>query len=207
MSPLLDASISSIKDNFAVNVFGVLEMVQAFFPLLHAAEGVIVNQGSIAGLPGITQPFIGSYSASKCAMMSLSDTMRIELAPFGVRVVTLVTGDVKTGFWVNSDRGPHASLVKGSMYEAIGEHVVAVMKGETNPPGQHNSSRWAKNVVDDLVRKSKPPDVIRRGYLATTMWIVSLLIPSWLLNFGFTKTARLDNLSRIHREQAVKRTG
>lgn len=44
----------------------------------------------------------GTYSASKAAVSSLSDTLRVELAPFGVKVITLVTGTVQTHFFDNA---------------------------------------------------------------------------------------------------------
>ena len=86
MMPLMDAEIDKIKKNFDVNVFGLIAVTQAFFPMLRAAKGMVVNQGSIAGLPGISQPYIGAYSANKTAVIDLGNTLRVELAPFGIRV-------------------------------------------------------------------------------------------------------------------------
>ena len=86
MMPLMDADIEKVKRNFDVNVFGVLAVTQAFFPLLRAVKGMVVNQSSIAGLPNVCQPFIGSYSASKTALLDLSNTLRVELAPFDIKV-------------------------------------------------------------------------------------------------------------------------
>ena len=86
MMPLMDASINSVKQNFDVNVFGLLAVTQAFFPMLRAAKGTIVNQASIAGLPGVCQPFIGTYNANKATVVDLSSTLRVELAPFDIKV-------------------------------------------------------------------------------------------------------------------------
>lgn len=86
MTPVLDANIDAITRNFSVNVFGLIAVTQAFFPMLQKAQGIIVNQASIAGLPGICQPFIGSYSASKAAVIDLGNTMRVEFEPMGVKV-------------------------------------------------------------------------------------------------------------------------
>ncbi len=86
MMPLMDADINKIRKNFDVNVFGLLAVTQAFFPLLREAKGMVVNQASITGLPGLDQPYIGTYSASKRAVVSFSNTMRVELAPFGIKV-------------------------------------------------------------------------------------------------------------------------
>lgn len=86
MMPLLDAPVAKIKQNFDVNVFGLIEVTQAFFPLLRAAQGTVINQSSIAGMMGICQPFIETYRASKMAVTDFSNTMRVELKPFGVKV-------------------------------------------------------------------------------------------------------------------------
>jgi 1-acylglycerone phosphate reductase len=86
MMPLMDTNPLAVTKNFDVNVIGLLAVTQAFFPLLRKANGTVANQCSIAALPGGRQPFIGTYSASKAAVMSLSDTMRVELAPFGIKV-------------------------------------------------------------------------------------------------------------------------
>ena len=88
MMPLMDADIEQVKRNFDVNVFGLLAVTQAFFPMLRAASppGTLVNQASIAGLPGVSQPFIGTYSANKTTVIDLSNTLRVELAPFGIKV-------------------------------------------------------------------------------------------------------------------------
>jgi NADP-dependent 3-hydroxy acid dehydrogenase YdfG len=81
-----NAGYGYVKQNFEVNVFGLLAVTQAFFPLLRVAKGTVVNQCSIASLPGARQPYIGIYCATKAAMASLNDTMRVEFAPFAVNV-------------------------------------------------------------------------------------------------------------------------
>jgi len=86
MMPLLDAQVDAVRENFEVNVFGLLAVTQAFFPLLRRAQGAVVNQCSIASLVGGRQPFIGTYCATKAAVASLNDHMRLEFEPFGVRV-------------------------------------------------------------------------------------------------------------------------
>jgi 1-acylglycerone phosphate reductase len=90
MMPLLDASPQAVKQNFDVNVFGLLAVTQAFFPLLREGKGTVVNQCSIASLAGGRQPFIGTYCASKAAVASLNDTMRVEFGAFGVGVSSFV---------------------------------------------------------------------------------------------------------------------
>jgi hypothetical protein len=68
-----------------------------------------------------------------------------------------------------------------------------MMSGRTNPPGQHSADRWAKGVVKDMLRSS-PPVYIRRGYLATTLYLVSWLFPVWLFDWLFTQSSDLWKL-------------
>lgn len=93
MMPLLDVDIQAVRQNFEVNVFGLLAITQACFRLLREARGTIVNQCSITSLRAARQPYIGSYSATKAAVASLNDTMRVEFAPFGIRVSLTDTAD------------------------------------------------------------------------------------------------------------------
>ncbi|KAI7494142.1 hypothetical protein KC367_g8247 [Hortaea werneckii] len=195
MMPLLDCSIEDMRKNFDVNVFGLLAVTQALFPLLREAGGVVVNQSSIAALSATYQPFIGSYQASKSALSSLSNNMRVEFAPFGVKVVTLETGDVRTGFWTFASANG-ATLPPVSLYHPIKDVAEKTMRGQGNPPGQHTRENWAKAVIDDLLQ-SRPPSHVRRGYLATTLYVVSLLMPFWVLDWLYTRACGLDKLREL----------
>ncbi|KAI7340714.1 hypothetical protein KC315_g560 [Hortaea werneckii] len=198
MMPLLDCSIEGMRKNFDVNVFGLLAVTQALFPLLREAGGIVVNQSSIAALSATYQPFIGSYQASKSALSSLSNSMRVEFAPFGVKVVTLETGDVRTGFWTFASANS-ATLPPNSFYDPIRDVAGKTMRGQGNPPGQHTRERWAKSVVDDILQ-SRPPSHVRRGYLATTLYVVSLLMPFWVLDWLYTRACGLDKLREHDRQ-------
>ncbi|EMC99299.1 hypothetical protein BAUCODRAFT_398672 [Baudoinia panamericana UAMH 10762] len=205
MSPLLSADLDAVRRNFEVNVFGLLAVTQAFFPLLREARGVVVCAGSIAGLSGCYQPFIGSYSASKAAVGKVGDTLRVELAPFGVKVVTLVTGDVRTQFWENA-RAASPRLAPDSPYEPIRAKAEAMMAGKTNPAGQHEAERWAKEVLNQVLAPS-PPGHVRKGFLAWAMWIVSLLLPYWLLDWLYARTSGLGELrGHVIKARSVKKT-
>jgi len=82
---ILDTGLEQAKKMFNVNLFGLVEVTQAFAPQVIAAKGQIINIGSLVGI--IPLPLQGLYNASKAAVHSLSDTLRIEMAPFGVKVI------------------------------------------------------------------------------------------------------------------------
>lgn len=92
--PALEVEMHEIEATFAVNVFAVMRMTQAFAPLLIEAQGTVAMIGSLAG----EMPYVfGSvYCASKAALHRYTDTLRLELKPFKVRVVNVVTGGVKS---------------------------------------------------------------------------------------------------------------
>ena len=79
---------------YNVNLFGLIEVTQAFAPQVIAAKGQIVNVGSIAGV--LALPLQGTYNASKAAVHSLSDALRVEMAPLGVKVVCVSSGHIAT---------------------------------------------------------------------------------------------------------------
>ena len=97
--PLEFLPLEALRRVLEVNVIGVVAVTQAFLPLLRRAggRGRIVNISSVSGR--IAMPFAGPYSASKFALEALSDSLRRELAPSGVRVSVIEPGSVRTPIW------------------------------------------------------------------------------------------------------------
>lgn len=95
--PLELMKTEEIALTFAVNVTGLLSVTRACLPLLRAAEGRIINIGSISGLAAM--PGVSVYAASKHAVEAITDSLRIELQPFGVEVVVIEPGGIKTPIW------------------------------------------------------------------------------------------------------------
>ncbi|KAI4193602.1 MAG: hypothetical protein LQ350_008238 [Teloschistes chrysophthalmus] len=92
--PALDVSLAEIQATFDTNVFAVMNICATFSPLLIRSRGTIVQIGSVAGM--IPYVFGSVYNASKAALHSYSDTLRVELAPFGVSVIIVATGGVRS---------------------------------------------------------------------------------------------------------------
>ena len=81
-----DMHLEDVRDLFETNVIAPVAMVQAFAPMLIASgDGRIVQLGSIAAF--VPMPFGAAYNMSKAALMALSNTLRVEMAPFNVKVV------------------------------------------------------------------------------------------------------------------------
>ena len=101
-------SLDDLRNQFEVNVIAQLGVTQALLPMLKAAQGTIINVSSISGR--ISTPITGAYNASKHALESLSESLRIELAPFGVRVVLLEPASSPTNIWETSLKRAMAAL-------------------------------------------------------------------------------------------------
>lgn len=97
MGPIETTPLDEWRRQYETNVFGVVNVARAVLPQMRAAgRGRVVNIGSVAGR--IAPPFQGVYASSKHAVEGLTDAMRIELAPHGVKVCLVRPGFINTPF-------------------------------------------------------------------------------------------------------------
>jgi NAD(P)-dependent dehydrogenase (short-subunit alcohol dehydrogenase family) len=120
---LEDCTIADAKEQFEVNVFGVLRICRAVLPTMRKqGSGHIVNVGSIGGLIAI--PYQGLYSASKFALEGLTESLRLEVAGFGIRVVLVEPGDHRTGLT------QHRRIVESDVYSESCRRAVERMASD-----------------------------------------------------------------------------
>ena len=86
--------LEELRRQFEINVFGQVAVTQAFLPLLRAARGRIINVGSVGAKFAL--PFASALNSSKAAFESISDSLRMELRPWGIRVVLVSPGSIRT---------------------------------------------------------------------------------------------------------------
>jgi NAD(P)-dependent dehydrogenase (short-subunit alcohol dehydrogenase family) len=89
--------LDELRQMFEVNVFGLVAATQAFLGLVKQSRGRIVNISSTSTT--LRQPFMSAYAASKSAVEGISDCLRRELYPFGVDVIVIQLGNVRTPLW------------------------------------------------------------------------------------------------------------
>ncbi|MDE1873341.1 MAG: SDR family oxidoreductase, partial [Thaumarchaeota archaeon] len=95
--PLEDLSMSEIKDQYETNVFGLIRVTQAvLFTMREQKSGIIVNISSIGGK--MAMPLLSPYIGTKFAVEGLSESIAYELEPFGIKVVLIEPGVIKTNF-------------------------------------------------------------------------------------------------------------
>jgi NAD(P)-dependent dehydrogenase (short-subunit alcohol dehydrogenase family) len=112
-----------LRRQFDTNVFGLMAVVRAFLPAMRErGSGRIINISSIAGK--LVAPFLGVYDATKFAVEGLSDALRRELRPFGVLVVLVEPGAIRTDFDVIEREGLRAYCGPGSPYSAYLEPFI-----------------------------------------------------------------------------------
>ncbi|GAA4287922.1 oxidoreductase [Georgenia daeguensis] len=108
------------REQFQVNLFGLARLTQLVLPTMRAqGSGRIVNISSLAGL--FASPLGGWYSASKFALEAMSDSLRVEVVQFGIDVVLVEPGPVRTAWHARADvglrhvssSGPYAALARG----------------------------------------------------------------------------------------------
>ncbi|KAL8647290.1 MAG: hypothetical protein Q9210_005648 [Variospora velana] len=197
LTPVVDASLSEAKALFDLNVWAHIAVTQAFMPLLlESSHAMIVNQTSVGAVT--TLPFQAIYNSSKAALAMLSDSLRLELQPFGIVVVDLRTGVVKTNLIKNLNQAKHPSLPKGSIYQPAKETVEKALRQEGFEDKGMPAEDWARLVVQDLL-KQKPPSVIWRGESA---WLTRLatLLPFGMLDGVVKKLSGLDVVERAVRK-------
>ena len=95
--PLEFIPINALRQQFEINVIGQIAVTQAFLPLLRVATGRVINISSINGR--VSTPFAGPYCASKFALEALTDALRNELSPWGIKVVSIQPGAIATPIW------------------------------------------------------------------------------------------------------------
>lgn len=98
--PLEHIAIDEVRRQLDVNVVAQVGVTQAMLPLIRRATGRIVFIGSLSGRVGL--PMTGPYAASKFALEGLTESWRAELAPWGIKVVLIEPGSIKTEIWTKA---------------------------------------------------------------------------------------------------------
>lgn len=175
--PLMHMPVEQFRQQMDVNVAGVLRTTQAFVPLLRAPatskSGRIIVMGSVSGKYAL--PFMGGYCASKFALEGLSDALRRELRLFGIRVVLIEPGAVKTPIWGKGqgDTSIYATTEYGPSLKKFGELVAKLVNAGLSP----------ESVADTVVRALQSSNPKARYAIPNNVvsgWLLPRFLPtSW----------------------------
>ncbi|XP_062007053.1 short-chain dehydrogenase ptmH-like [Rosa rugosa] len=186
VGPLAEVPLSALHHTFDTNVYGPMRLIQAVIPhMASRRKGKIVNVGSVSALsPG---PWSGAYTASKAALQALSDSLRLELKPFGINVITVVPGAIRSNIGnsglVGYNKMPEWKLYKP--FEAAIRARVTFSQGPKSTP----SEEFAKKTVSAILKKN-PPAWFSSGHLSV-IFAILYYMPIVVRDFVLRKAMKL----------------
>jgi NAD(P)-dependent dehydrogenase (short-subunit alcohol dehydrogenase family) len=157
--PLEFVPLDEFRKQLEVNIIGQVAVTQAFLPALRRGRGRVVFIGSISGKSAL--PFLAPYSASKHALEAIADSLRVELAPWGIGVTIVEPGTVKTPIWTRSaaraDELLEAMDGRERLEELYGQRLsrfrrIALARGQAGA-----SAESVAEAVEEALEASRPP--------------------------------------------------
>ncbi|KAL1540870.1 short-chain dehydrogenase ptmH-like [Salvia divinorum] len=186
--PLAELPLDAARKAYEINALGQLRMVQRVVPhMVACGGGSIVNVGSVVG--EVPTPWAGSYCATKAYVHAMSHALRVELKPFGINVVLVLPGAVRSSFGSNNvDRlKDYEWKIYKSFSDSISERAKASQSGKSM-----DASVFARHVARQVLNSS-PPKTIMYGHM-TGLFRVLSWSPLWLRDLFFTKRFKLNKV-------------
>ncbi len=159
VAPLEFTPLETVRHQFDINIIGHLAVLQAALRLLRCGgSGRIINIGSVSGR--VSTPFTGAYNASKAALRSLGDALRVELAPWNISVSLIEPGTVLTPMWTRSladvqemrrTMPPEAERLYGPVFSTLRSFIEKIQRG-----GQGLSSEEVAKVIERVIQARRP---------------------------------------------------
>lgn len=166
-----EVPMEEAKRQLEVNVFGLARMTQLVLPAMRKQKsGKIINISSIGGK--IATPFGAWYHASKFAVEGISDSLRLEVQPFGIDVVVIEPGGVKSE-WAEIAR---SNFVKQTQDTAYNEMAVKFQKAFDTTVAKNAEPEVISRLVSKAINASKPKTRYSGGHMAK----LALFLRRWL---------------------------
>lgn len=164
--PVEHAPTEQWRELFETNFFGALEVIRRAVPRLRASGGGVICNVTTASLLGPI-PFFGMYRAGKAALSALGESLRAEVAPFGIRVLEILPGPIATDMLAASDRLPEAAGFAG--YEPGARRAHAGRRGVAGmeTPPADAARAIADAILDDASPLRCACDPLGRALLAS----------------------------------------
>jgi|APFre7841882654_1041346.scaffolds.fasta_scaffold00933_15 NAD(P)-dependent dehydrogenase (short-subunit alcohol dehydrogenase family) len=192
IGPLVELETSELRRQFETNVIGLAALTRAVAPhMIRRRSGKIVNISSVSGV--LPTPFAGAYGSTKAAVTALSDSLRMELAPFGITVVTVQPGGIKSNLSGNADK--ELDRFKKTPYSPIQNFIVA--RANASQENATPVEDFAKGLVDKLERKNTPK-LIRIGKDSTLLPLIARF-PRAFIDALLSKKFGLDQLRKCNK--------
>lgn len=169
-APVEFIPLEDLRYQFEVNLFGTIALTQACIPLLRKGQGRIINISSIAGR--LTSPLTGAYSASKFALEAMTDALRMELMPWGIRVVSVQPGAIATDFGANVMS--QVDAMRGRMSDEV-ERLYGRMMAVSKAQAAQNTGIPPSHVAATILRALEAPNPRTRYLVGSDARMIAFL--------------------------------
>ncbi len=190
MAPTIDLSEEEIHKQFQTNVYAPLSLIRKVASSMKEnGSGLIINMGSISGIA--TTPFAGAYCASKAALHSFSDALRMELRPFGIEIMIVQPGSIKSNFGEASMERASSNFSNNSWYKSLESSILKRANGSqiVSTP----AVVFAKKIVSIVKRGNVPPHLLI-GKKSLSLPLLKKLLPTKLYDSILSKKFGLNSL-------------
>lgn len=179
------------RRQFEVNVFGLIAVTQTFLPLIRTGHGRIINMGSIAGRASM--PFMAPYAASKHALEAITDALRLELQPWGIRVALITPGAIATPIWGKTRKEVDTwdATWSQDLKDMYKEGFTRIKDAATAAGEQAQPARVVAEAVAHALRSRWPKTRYLIGSDAAIRSWLALLIPDRLNDWIITRIVKL----------------
>jgi len=194
MGALMDVPVEKFNQQLQTNLVGPASLTQLIVPsMIRNKTGLVVNISSISGV--MPSAFAGIYCASKSAMNSWSDVLRMELKPFNIKVITVQPGAIQSNF--GSTASQNLALAEDkNLYAPIAEYINK--RAFISQEGATPAEEFARQLVNQLIKK-QPKAIIRIGKSSFIYPLLKRWLPVKILDgiisrkFGLKKLQKMIN--------------
>jgi len=185
-----DVTAEEWRRQFDVNLFGAIEAARAVLPAMREKRsGTIVNVSSVAGKIAI--PFAAPYCASKHALEAFSDALRVEVAPFGIRVVVIEAGPIETRFGERARAGVARMLTSPGPYAPFYRNAERAM--DTDFQAGKLPPESVARVILEAIESENPKTRYRITRMARALILLKRLLPDRFFDRRMKKVLKLPD--------------
>ncbi len=181
-----DCPLEEVKNQIETNLYGTWRVCQAVLPQLREqGSGTIINISSVAGL--IALPFQAAYCASKFAVEALTETLRMEVRPFGIQVCLVEPGDFKTNLTENRIKA--GQFCQDSAYHENFNKALRVMEhSEIHGPRPDKLAVLIEHIINDPNPRLRYTTGLMSQRMAA---IIKRITPSRFMEWAIMKSFKL----------------
>jgi NAD(P)-dependent dehydrogenase (short-subunit alcohol dehydrogenase family) len=185
-----DVTAEEWRRQFDVNLFGAIEAVRAVLPAMREKRGgTIVNVSSVAGKIAI--PFAAPYCASKHALEAFSDALRVEVAPFGIRVAVIEAGPIETRFGDRAREGVARMLSSPGPYSSFYGGAERAM--DTDFQAGKLPPKAVARVIVEAIESDSPRIRYRITRMASALILLRRFLPDRFFDRRMKKALKLPD--------------